>query len=86
MALGGLTLIGLLVGALLWGGVAATTLAGIANSGWGLVVADLARAVHLDLRDDGVEVSGGVALSLLSDPFVGIAALTVEPSRPPNRS
>lgn len=31
----------LLVGALLWGGVAATTLAGIANGGWGLVVADL---------------------------------------------
>ena len=31
----------LLVAALLWGGVAATTLAGIANGGWGLVVADL---------------------------------------------
>ncbi len=31
----------LLVGALVWGGVAATTLAGIANGGWGLVVADL---------------------------------------------
>ena len=31
----------LLVGALVWGGVAATTLAGVANGGWGLVVADL---------------------------------------------
>lgn len=31
----------LLVAALLWGGVAATTLSGIANGGWGLVVADI---------------------------------------------
>ena len=35
----------LLVGALVWGGVAATTLAGIANEGWGLVVADLGGPV-----------------------------------------
>jgi RsiW-degrading membrane proteinase PrsW (M82 family) len=31
----------LLVAALLWGAVAATTLSGIANGGWGLVVADI---------------------------------------------
>lgn len=31
----------LLIAAVLWGGVAATTLAGVANGGWGLVVADL---------------------------------------------
>jgi protease PrsW len=31
--------ISLVVGALLWGGIAATTLAGYANDGWGLVVA-----------------------------------------------
>jgi protease PrsW len=31
----------LLIGALLWGGVAATTLSGIANGGWGLVIANL---------------------------------------------
>src|SRR5258707_1124980 len=34
---------------------------------------------HLDLRDDRVEPPGGVALSLLSDPFVGVAAF--QPSR-----
>jgi protease PrsW len=31
----------LLIAAALWGGVASTTLAGLANGGWGLVVADL---------------------------------------------
>ena len=31
--------ISLVIGALLWGGIAATTLAGYANNGWGLVVA-----------------------------------------------
>jgi len=67
--------ISLVLGALVWGGVAATVLAGIANEGWGLVVARLGgpvfaaewtAALTAPFVEETVKVAGVILIYLIA--------------------